>query len=202
MGWLYRILDIGRGVELAIEDAQKTRGSVAITISLFLSTVLAILFLWAWWTYDLYSTWEWAGPLGAGWGSRLPENLQAYNQWLIFALNALPTLIQWRAPRLARKHHAYLWAFAAAAVFDMVTDYPKARADVDLYLGALIAQTGLLAPIVTWGAYLVATVLASFVLQALFVIEATRVAGLMVCLGDAKRSGAKQRHARTVDAEA
>jgi hypothetical protein len=187
MNWLYRILDIGRGVELAIEDAHKQRGLASIFISLLLSTLLAILFCWAWWTYDLYSTWEWAGPLGAGWGARLPENLQPYNQWLIFVLNAAPTLIQWRFPKLARKHDAYLWLFAAAAIFDMVTDFPAVKADVDLYLAPLLSTMPLLGPLAVWGAYLIGTVLASFVLQAVAVIELARVTALLAVAGDAKR---------------
>lgn len=196
MGWLYRILDIGYGVECAMEDAQTRRGIVSTAFSLGLSALLSILLFWAWWHYDLYSTWEWAGPLGEGWAVNLPESLQPYNQWLIFVLCSAPTLIQWRFPTLARKHDAYRWMFMAAAIFDLVTDYPQVAADVEKYLGSLIAQAGLAAPLVYYAAVLIGTILASFVLQALFVIEAVRTFGLFARFGDEKRSARQAKAAR------
>jgi hypothetical protein len=188
MGWLYRILDVGRGIELAIEDVGKMKGRGSIAVVLFMDALLCIVIGWAWWHYDLYSTWQWASPLGEGWGQSLPDRFQPYNQWLIFILNAAPTLVQWRFPRLARRHDAYLWFFLAAALFDMVTDYPQARGDVDTYLAPFFnANLGdLLAPLVLWISYLVATVIASFVLQSLFAIQATRVVALFFHAGDSR----------------
>lgn len=199
MNWLYRILDVGAGVELAVNDARRIRTPMAVGVALLLDLLLCIILGWAWWTYDLHATWEWAGPLGAGWATKLPERLQPYNQWFIFVLNAAPTLIQWRFPSLSRRHPAAFWVFAAAACFDIVTDYPAVKGDVDLYLGGILSQFSL-GTLLLWGAYFVGTILASFVLQSLVIIHAAKVLALlgqsgapqgMVNRMQARRAGAR-----------
>lgn len=176
MGWLYRILDVGHGVELAVDDVLRIRRREAAYVALLLDGLLAVLFLWVWWVYDLQSTWTWAAPLGQGWTGTLPLWAQAYNQWLIFILNALPTMVQWRFPSLARRHAAFFWGFALAACFDLVTDYPAVTRDLDTYITPVLqAATGPIAPLLVWITFFAGTIAASFVVQSLFVIQATKV---------------------------
>lgn len=188
MSWLYRILDVGRGVEIAVDDVMRIRRREAAYVALALDGLLAVLFLWVWWIYDLRSTWEWAAPLGQGWTSALPVWAQAYNQWLIFILNALPTLVQWRFPSLARRHAAYFWGFALAAVFDLITDYPAVSRDIDAFVVPVLqTAAGSFAPLLVWPAYFVGTIAASFVVQSLVAIQMTKtwcLIGRTVQLGE------------------
>lgn len=156
MGWLYRLLDVGYGVELAVADVARLTTPAAVGWALAFDTALCALFGLIWWRYDLMSTWTVLNPLGAGLVNAIPKG----DWWVIFGflVDALvrlivtlgPSFIQFRMPYLAMQHDAAWLALWATAVFDMATDSVDVRADVPRFFGWLITAANSATPQVWW----------------------------------------------------
>jgi len=156
MGWLYRLLDVGYGVELAVTDVARLSSRAAVAWSLAFDAALCLLFGLIWWRYDLRSTWTVLDPLGAGLVAAIPKG----DWWEIVggAVDLLvrlivtlgPSFIQFRMPYLAMQHDAAWLALWATAVFDMATDSVDVRADVPQFFGWLIAAGNQATPQVWW----------------------------------------------------
>lgn len=156
MGWLYRLLDVGYGVELAVNDVARLTSRAAVAWSLVFDAALCILFGLIWWRYDLLSTWTVLDPLGAGLVAAIPKG----DWWVIFGgivdilvrviVTLGPSFIQFRLPYLAMQHDAAWLALWATAVFDMATDSVDVRLDVPQFFGWLITAASTTTPQVWW----------------------------------------------------
>lgn len=156
MGWLYRLLDVGYGVELAVGDVARLTTRAALVWALAFDAALCLLFGLLWWRYDLLSTWDVLDPLGAGLVAAIPRG----DWWAAFGfvIDGLvrlvvtlgPSFIQFRLPALAMKHEAAWLALWATAVFDMATDSVDVRADVPQFFGWLITAADTAEPRVWW----------------------------------------------------
>jgi hypothetical protein len=82
-------------------------------------------------------------------------------------------IIQFTFPRIAI-HPAIRWLLNASIVFDLVTDFPRVRADTDAFLLPGIVQLipigGPILGLATWGIYFVVTIIASLVIQSVLFI--------------------------------
>lgn len=147
MDWFYRILDVEYGTELAVADANRLRSPEAAGISFIINALLFTAFLGVWARYDLWSTINYFAPVrdniiasipteGAGWG--MVRTLGSYLLGIASAF--FTTLIQWAYPRIAQKHDAAMWGLAAAAIFDLVTDYKDVQVDFPGYAKGLLDQ--------------------------------------------------------------
>lgn len=156
MGWLYRLLDVGYGVELAVADVARLTTRTAVAWALTFDAALCALFGLIWWRYDLMSTWTVLNPLGVGLVNAIPRG----DWWAIFGflVDALvrlivtlgPSFIQFRMPYLAMQHDAAWLALWCTAVFDMATDSVDVRADVPQFFGWLITAANSATPQVWW----------------------------------------------------
>jgi hypothetical protein len=143
MGWLYRLLDVGYGVELAVADVARLTSPAAVVWALAFDAALCALFGLVWWRYDLMSTWHVLDPLGAGLVAAIPKG----DWWAVFGLavdilvrlivTLGPSLIQFRMPYLAMRHDAAWLALWATAVFGPIpTSVPSsARNGIRLVAG-------------------------------------------------------------------
>lgn len=156
MGFLYRLLDVGYGVEIAVEDASRLTSRAAVAWALVFDAALCLLFALIWWRYDLLSTWTVLDPLGAGLVAAIPRG----DWWAVFGgvvdvlvrtiVTLGPSFIQFRLPYFAMKHDAawlFLWA---SAIFDMATDSVDVRGDVPQFFGWLITAAAQATPQVWW----------------------------------------------------
>jgi hypothetical protein len=156
MGWLYRLLDVGYGVEIAVADVARLSSRAAVVWALAFDAALCALFGLVWWRYDLMSTWHVLDPLGAGLVTAIPKG----DWWTVFGggvdllvrliVTLGPSLIQFRMPYLAMRHDAAWLALWATAVFDMATDSVDVRADVPQFFGWLITAASGATPPVWW----------------------------------------------------
>lgn len=144
MGWLYRLLDVGYGVDLAVQDVARLSSRAAVGWSLGFDAAIMILFGLIWWRYDLSSTWNVLDPFGAGLVEAIPKGewwavLGGLIDILVRVIVTLaPSLIQFRMPHLAMRHDAAWLALWATAVFDMATDSVDVREDIPKFFGWLI----------------------------------------------------------------
>ena len=156
MGWLYRLLDVGYGVELAVSDVARLSSRAAVAWSLVFDAALCALFGLIWWRYDLLSTWTVLDPLGTSLVAAIPKG----DWWAVFGgvvdvlvrliVTLGPSFIQFRLPYLAMQHDAAWLALWATAVFDMATDSVDVREDVPQFFGWLITAANQATPQVWW----------------------------------------------------
>lgn len=151
MGWLYQLLDVAWGMELAADDVARHERVAAVVASLIVNGALSIVFTLIWVRYDLVSTWNTLNPLAIGltgtlnaiipdsWG--LEATTSVVGGFLEFFIRMLvtfaPTLIQIGMPYMASRHAAAWLALLGSMVFDMATDSVDVRADVPVMFGWL-----------------------------------------------------------------
>jgi hypothetical protein len=160
MGWFYRLLDIGYGVELAVMEVVRLTTVPAVVAALICDALLAVLFGAIWWRYDLMSTWATLNPLAEGLAAAVPNVAPAipgvseganraagmligfllllFDLTIRLIVTLGPSLIQFRMPYMAMNHDAAWLALWGTAVFDMATDSADIRADVPRFFGWLI----------------------------------------------------------------
>lgn len=161
MGWLYRLLDVGYGVEIAVGDVQRLTTRAAIGWSLLFDGALCILFGLIWWRYDLMSTWTVLNPFAEGLINAIPKTGDGWARfWAMagFIVEILvrvvvtlgPSFVQFRMPYLAMQHDAAWLALWGTAVFDMATDSVDVREDTPQFFGWLISAASNADPAVWW----------------------------------------------------
>lgn len=149
MGMLYRLLDVGYGVEIAVGDVSRLTTRAALAWALAFDAALCLLFFTIWWRYDLMSTWNALNPLAEGLIRSIPREGEGWGQFMAVAgfivdflirivVTLGPSLIQFRMPYLAMQHDAAWLALWVTAVFDMGTDSVDVRNDVPAFFGWLI----------------------------------------------------------------
>lgn len=149
MGWLYRLLDVGYGIDLAVAEVDRLRSVAALKWAGAMDFGLFVLFAAIWWRYDLMSTWTVLNPLAATLYEAIPREGDFWGRFMGvagFAVEILirtvvtlgPSLIQFRLPHMAMNHDAAWVALWATAVFDMGTDSIDVREDTPAFFQWLI----------------------------------------------------------------
>jgi hypothetical protein len=149
MGMLYRLLDVGYGVEIAVGDVSRLTSRAALAWAFAFDSLLCLLFGLIWWRYDLMSTWNALNPLATGLINSIPKTGEGWAKfWAVAgfiveivlrtAVTLGPSLIQFRMPYLAMQHDAAWLALWTTAVFDMGTDSVDVRQEVPAFFGWLI----------------------------------------------------------------
>lgn len=173
MKWFFDAIDISNNINRGISAV---RGYPPVLC--YLTAACLGIICWALvtpiWYFDIEATMVWTDRAAAG---ILPP---AHNtDWapffagFVLSLTMLPTLIELVAVRFARANitpaAALVYTFS---VFDMITDWPRVIAFVDLYQDAL-DKYGVFAPVVEWIFRILLLFMASFGFEAVFVVFAT-----------------------------
>lgn len=159
MGWLYRLLDVGYGVDLAVAEIDRLRSAAALKWALGIDAMLCLLFGLIWWRYDLMSTWTVLNPLatrlydaipteGEFWGSFMGTAGFLVEILVRVTVTLGPSFVQFRMPQMAMNHDAAWIALWGTAVFDMATDSTDVREDTPAFFGWLIEAAGQATPAV------------------------------------------------------